>query len=247
MLLEGKVAWITGASRGIGQACAIAFASEGASVIISSRNSEHLQSTAEQIRNQTGSDPLLLPYDVTDKDKIKEAASIVLKTYKRLDVLVNNAGIMQSARLGMITQDMIKETFESNTYSAINHMQYASRIMARHHIGSIINVSSILGRFGGESEVVYSGSKAALIGSSLSAAKELAPLNIRVNIVAPGFIDTDLIQNLSPARKQEILSMIKMGRIGRPEEVANVMVFLASDAASYITGQIIGVDGGMLI
>jgi 3-oxoacyl-[acyl-carrier protein] reductase len=247
MLLEGKVAWVTGASRGIGKETAIALAAEGASVVMSAREVDHLKDTAAQIKEMGAAEPMLLAYDLTDKTRIKEAFLSVQKTYKRLDAIVNNAGILESALLGMISEEMLDRVFSINTYSVIYHMQYASRMMARQRSGSIVNVSSILGRFGGVGEVVYSGSKAALIGASFSAAKELAPVNVRVNVVAPGFIDTDMVRQIPQEKYDEHIASIKMGRIGKPEDVAHMITFLASDRATYVTGQVIGVDGGMLI
>jgi 3-oxoacyl-[acyl-carrier protein] reductase len=162
-------------------------------------------------------------------------------------VLVNNAGILQDALLGMIPDAMIRQTIDVNTVGPIYHVQEASRLMARNKSGSIINVTSIIGRFGNEGQAVYGASKAALIGLTLSAAKELARHNIRVNAVAPGFINTDMVKQLTEQKYGERMKSIKMGRIGEPEDVANAILFLASDLSSYVTGQVLGVDGGMLI
>ncbi|CAM3644928.1 SDR family NAD(P)-dependent oxidoreductase [Marinicrinis lubricantis] len=247
MLLEEKIAWVTGASRGIGQAAAVALAAEGAHVVISARKMENLSETSERIKSLGMNPPLLLAYDVSNRGETKEALSSVQKAYKRLDVLVNNAGMLEKAMLGMITEESLHRMFAVNLYSVIFHMQYASRLMMRQKSGSMINISSILGRFGSPGYVAYSASKAALIGASKSAAKELAPSNIRVNVVAPGFIDTNLIRQFPAKTIDEQIKSIRMGRIGDPTDVASMIAFLASDRSAYVTGQVIGVDGGMIV
>ena len=169
------------------------------------------------------------------------------KNVGQLDAVVNNAGILDDALLGMVNEQQLSRTFAVNTEAVIFHMQYASRLMMKQKSGSIINVSSIIGRVGNIGQTVYSASKAAVIGATYSAAKELAVHNIRVNAVAPGFIETDMTKQLSANKFEERLKEIKMGRIGKAEEVANVIIFLASDQSTYVTGQVIGVDGGMVI
>lgn len=247
MLLAGKVAWVTGASRGIGQATALALAKQGATVVLAARSEEHLADTLAKFQTEKLAQPLLVGYDAASPNEIKEAFRAVQKKYKHLDILVNNAGVLQDAFLGMVTEAMMEETFSINLQAVIYHMQYASRWMMRQRQGSIVNVSSIIGRVGNEGQVIYGASKAGVIGATLSAAKEFAPHNIRVNAVAPGFINTDMTKQLPEDKFKERLDSIKMKRIGQPEEVANVAMFLASPLASYVTGQIIGVDGGMLV
>ncbi len=167
----------------------------------------------------------------------------MFKLTKKLDILVANAGVLDDALIGMVTQSQIENTFNTNTFGVLYCAQYASRLMGRNKCGSIINMTSIMGTHGNIGQAVYAGSKAAVIGITKSLSKELAPLNIRVNAIAPGVIDTDMVATLAAER----IASIKMGRIGRPEEVANVALFLASDLSTYVTGQVIGVDGGMII
>ncbi|MBW7475056.1 SDR family oxidoreductase [Paenibacillus oenotherae] len=246
MLLENKVIWITGASRGIGKASALRLASEGALLVLAARDEAKLNETADEIEQQGCSRPLVLPYDVSNVQSVKEAFGMFLKHHKRLDAMVNNAGILEEALLPMITPEQVDRIFAINVYATIYHMQYASRIMMRNKSGSIINLSSIIGQAGKEGLTVYGASKAAIVGATLSASKELAPFNIRVNAIAPGFIDTDMVQTLSEQKYQERVSAIKMRRAGTPEEVANTVVYLSSELSTYVTGQLIGVNGGML-
>jgi len=246
-MLDGKVVWITGASRGIGRAIALACAAEGARTVLVAREQAHLQDVAEAIRGLHAPEPILLDYDITDLRAVGAAFSQVHKETRRLDALVNNAGIMQDALLGMVSADQIQQTFAVNVFALLYHMQYASRLMARRQAGSIINISSIIGRFGNSGQTVYGASKAAVIGATQSAAKELAPQGIRVNAIAPGFIQTDMVRQLASDKFDERLASVRMGRIGTPEDIAQAAVFLASDRSSYVTGQILGVDGAMVV
>lgn len=246
--LEGKVAVVTGASRGIGLACAQQLAQAGASVVMLSRDEASLQAGADQIRAAvSGAQLQLIACDVADPASVRDAFQAVFKAYKKLHVLVANAGVLDDALIGMVTRDQIDRTFGINTFGTLYCAQYASRLMARSGGGSIINVSSIIGRTGNVGQAVYAGSKAAVIGITQSLAKELAPQNIRVNAIAPGFIDTDMARSIPPEKFAERVASIKMGRMGTAEEVAGAVTFLASELSTYVTGQVIGVDGGMLI
>ena len=166
---------------------------------------------------------------------------------KRLDILVNNAGILRDKLIGMISDAEIEELFDVNVIGLIKITQLAARLMTRRKSGSIINVSSIVGRRGNSGQTVYSATKSAVIGVTFSAAKELAPMNIRVNAVAPGLIQTSMIDAIPEDKRKSLESQIAMGRIGSAQDVADTILFLASDLSSYVTGQVIGVDGGLVI
>lgn len=247
-LLEGKVVWITGASRGIGRSIALSCAVEGARTILVARQLNHLEETSRLICDAGGIEPILCDYDITSQASVGKAFNQVFKQVRQLDVLVNNAGVMHDALIGMVSAEQIEQTFSVNVFAALYHIQYASRLMARGgNGGSIINISSIMGRFGNSGQSVYCASKAALIGVTKSCAKEMASQQIRVNAIAPGFINTDLIGRLTQNQLQHQSSMVGMGRIGDPDDVARSVLFLGSDLSKYVTGQIIGVDGGMIV
>jgi len=245
MLLEGRTGWITGASRGIGRATALEAARHGATVLLTARSLRGLKDIADEITRIGGAPPKLVPCDVSDEASLKQAFREVHGHTKRLDFVVNNAGILRDALLGMVVTPQIDEVMRTNVYAVIQVMQYAARVMKPQKSGSIVNVASIIGRTGNEGQVVYSASKAAVIGATKSAARELASFGVRVNAVAPGVIDTSMIADIPVAKMEELKHSIKMGRLGKAEEVANVICLLASGYTSYVTGQIIGVDGGM--
>ncbi|MCR8660524.1 SDR family NAD(P)-dependent oxidoreductase [Paenibacillus endoradicis] len=246
-MLTNKKIFITGSTRGIGRETAIVCAAHGATLILHGRDMVTLEKLKEEIISQYGVTVHILAYDVRDTSEIKNAFVWIKKNVGRLDVLVNNAGVLDDALLGMINEGQMSNTFAINIEAVIYHMQFASRLMAKQKHGSIINVSSIIGKTGNAGQTVYGASKAAVIGATYSASKELGSHNIRVNAVAPGFIDTDMTKQLTEDKYAQRISEIRMNRIGKPEEVANTILFLASDLSSYITGQVIGVDGGMVI
>jgi 3-oxoacyl-[acyl-carrier protein] reductase len=245
MNFDGQVVWITGASRGIGRATAEHFARLGATLVLGARTASALEPVASAISDSAAVPPMLVPYDVADPAQVKEAFRSVAKAHSRLDVLVNAAGAMVVTPLSTLTYDNLEGAFRTNAFSAIQHMQLGARLMARNKSGSIVNLSSIVGRLGAPGQIAYAASKAAIIGASLAAAKELVALGIRVNVVAPGFIATDLTSSLSAQVRSEAVEAIGMKRAGAAHEVADAIVFLASSMSSYITGQVLGVDGGM--
>lgn len=246
MLLKNKVALVTGGTRGIGLATVQRFCEEGAFVFINGRD-EDLTNHISKKFNLQGYNTKALCFDVSNPEDVSNAFKIVFKEAKGIDILVNNAGVLDDALIGMVTTTQILDTFGANTFSVLYTSQYASRLMSRKKAGSIINLSSIIGTNGNKGQAVYAGSKSAVIGITKSLAKELAHSNIRVNAIAPGFINTDMARSIPEDIYQERVDSIAMKRIGEVTDVANAVVFLASDLSNYVTGQIIGVDGGMLI
>jgi 3-oxoacyl-[acyl-carrier protein] reductase len=247
MKLDNKVVLVTGASRGIGQAVAVQLAMAGAQVVIHSRSHEGLDETDKKIIDGNGLKPLRVIYDVRDENEMKQVFLKIKKSFGGLDGLVNNAGIMTEGLLGMVKSDDVSNLLDINVKSVLLHMQLASRLMMKNKSGSIVNISSIIGVRGSEGSSAYAASKAAVIGATLSASKEWAAVGIRVNAVAPGFIETDLTAHYEDERKEKLLEKIKMNRFGKAEEVADAVTFLLSNHSSYITGQVLGVDGGMVI
>ena len=246
-MLKDKYALITGASKGIGKEIAETFAANGANVVLLGRNLDQLNETRKQIVEKYNVICEIYHCDIKiDADLASVFADLKSKGIK-VNILVNNAGVMIDAPLMMVKNDTIEANIETNLIAAIKVTKYAMKSMVAARNGSIINISSIVGRFGSAGQSVYSASKSGLIGFSKSLSKELAPLNIRVNVLAPGFIETDLTKDLSDKVKEKTLSNIGMRRFGQSKDVANAALFLASDLSVYITNQIIGVDGGMVI
>ena len=244
MLLKDKKIIVTGAAHGIGQAISQVFVKNGASVLITDK-SQHLEEVAKTLKGYGEIKSVI--GDIRDDNHLMNLIKICRKDWGGLDVLINNAGITIKSKLGMTSKEDTKNLFETNIYAIITLSQYAIRAMTKSKSPVIINIASIAGTQGMDGLVCYSASKAAVVGFTLSAAKELAGNNIRVNAIAPGFTDTAMNKNLSEEEFEEQINNIGLRRAGNPEDVANCALYLASDLSSYITGQVIGVDGGMKV
>lgn len=233
-LLENKVALITGAGRGIGKVIAEQFIADGAIVYVNDLTEPDVE----------GAKPIC--FDVTDSTALKAGLMNIYKAEGRIDVVVNNAAIIQNQKLGMVTKPLLEKMYAVNVFAVIDMIQIASRLMSRNGGGCFVNMASVTGVVGSPGQVAYSASKGAVISITKSAAKELAPMNIRVNAVAPGIVKTERFEELYEATGNKIderIGRIALGRLGTPQDIANAVSFLASDRASYISGQVLGVDG----
>ena len=246
-LLQNKICLVTGTSRGIGACIVRRFAQEGAVVYANARMPGSIDSVCRELSGTYHTDIIPVYFDVRDQAGARKAFLQIRRERAGLDVLVNNAGVMQDALTGMITREQMEETFTTNICAVIDMLQIAARIMVSHKSGSIINMSSIVGLEGNPGQLVYSASKGAVLALTKTAAKELAPDNVRVNAVAPGMIDTDMFHSIGEKNVQDRIRNIRMGRLGTPEDVADAVVFLASDMSGYKTGEVIGVRGGAVI
>jgi 3-oxoacyl-[acyl-carrier protein] reductase len=245
--LSERVAIVTGSTRGIGLATAKRLALSGANVVINARQDDvHLAEAAELLRADAKSQILPIAADVGSAQGAASLVKTAFDAFRRIDVLVNNAGILKEAPIGMIGSDDIKSLIDANLGSVLNMTQAVSRVMARRKAGAIVNLTSIMGRRGRAGQFVYSATKAGVIGATLAAAKELSKSGIRVNAVAPGYIETSMTQHVTDVQKTALTSNIPAGRAGTPDDVAAAICFLVSDFAQYITGQVLGVDGGMI-
>lgn len=240
-----KVALVTGGSRGIGRAIAQTLAKRGATVVISYAGNEAAATETVKSIVDAGGKAKAIRFDVADSEACGKAVDDVMKEFSRLDILVNNAGVAIDGLLMRFKDEDWDKTLDTNLKGAFSLMRAVSRPMMKQKGGSIVNVSSIVGEMGNAGQAAYSASKAGLIGLTKSIARELASRNIRVNCVTPGFITTDMTAGLNEELKKKMADAIPLSRIGNAEEVANAVAFLASDLASYITGEVLKVNGGM--
>ncbi len=245
--LDGKVALITGASRGIGKQIALTFAGMGASIGVNfSRNVEKANEVVEQIK-ALGVDAIALQFDVSNPEQVDLGVSKLLEKFSKVDILVNNAGIASDGLLMRTKAEDWQKTIDINLSSCFHLCKAVSKPMMKARVGRVINISSVIGEMGNAGQVAYAASKAGIFGLTKSLAKELGSRNITVNSVTPGYIETDMTSDIDKERIDKMLSQIPAGRLGSVEDVANLVAFLASEQSSYITGQTLGVNGGMYL
>jgi 3-oxoacyl-[acyl-carrier protein] reductase len=244
-LLAGQVALVTGASRGIGKSIALALAEAGANVVINyAGNAEAATQVVEQAKG-LGVEAFAIQGHVGDSSVFENMVKQVVDTYGRIDILVNNAGITRDNLIMRMKESEFDDVIETNLKGVFNGIKAVTRPMMKQRSGKIINISSVVGVLGNAGQANYVAAKAGVIGLTKSSARELASRNITVNCIAPGFIETDMTEQLSEELRQGMLAGIPLARLGSPEEIAKVALFLASDNASYMTGQTLHVDGGM--
>lgn len=243
-MLSDKVAIVTGASRGIGRAIALALASQGAKVVASARNAEALAQLAEEIKAQ-GGDALAVVGDVALEEDANNLVKQAVEAYGQVDVFVNNAGITRDGLLLRMKNDDWDAVLDTNLKGAFLCTRAVAKVMSKQRSGRIINISSVVGEMGNAGQANYCASKAGLLGLTKSVARELARRNVTVNAITPGFITTEMTEDMTEKAQEAMTEQIPLGRPGSAADVANAVIFLASDQSAYITGQVLGVNGGM--
>jgi 3-oxoacyl-[acyl-carrier protein] reductase len=246
MKLEGRVALVTGASQGIGHACALALAREGATVAVAARNRQKLDELVSELTSAGGKAAAFV-MDVTDEEQVKSAIKSAIAQFGKIDILVNNAGVTRDQLLMRMKRADWDTVLNTNLTSAYLCTQQVIASMLKQRWGRIINITSVFGQMGQAGQANYAASKAGLIGLTMAMAREVASRNITCNAVAPGFIETSMTAALSEEFKENAVKNIPLGRVGSPEDVASAVRFLASDEAAYITGHVLNVNGGLLM
>lgn len=245
MRFEGKTAIVTGGSRGIGRACVARLAAEGAKVaFVYNSNQQAADSLLDELKSAPG-EVRALQADVRDLKRAHQLVDALFDEWERIDVLINSAGVVKDGLLGAMTVDQWRDVIETNLGGTFNYCHAVTQPMMMARCGSIVNLSSTAAEFASRGQVNYAASKGGINGLTRALAKELAPRNVRVNAIAPGMIETDMSQVVRGIAGDQIKKMIPLKRIGRPEEIASVAAFLASDEAAYLTGQVVRVDGGL--
>lgn len=245
MNLTGKVALVTGASRGIGRAIALDLARKGADVVVNYAGNAALAEEVVGMIQEMGRKSMAIQADVANREQVEAMIATTIKEFGALHILVNNAGITRDQLILRMKEEDWDKVLDTNLKGAFHTIKAVTRQMMKQREGRIINISSVVGVAGNAGQINYSASKAGLIGLTKTAARELAARNITVNAVAPGYIESDMTDQLSDEIKNELFKQIPLGRLGKPEDVSALVTFLASDAASYITGQVFHVNGGM--
>ena len=246
-MLKGKCAVVTGATRGIGRAIAIKLASLGADIVVNYRSSIEEANTLKEELAALGAEVLLVKADVSIEEEAKNLIEKAKDNFGKVDILVNNAGIVKDGLILRMKKEDFDQVVDVNLKGTFNCMRYVAPIMVKQKRGKIINISSIVGIIGNAGQVNYAASKAGVIAMTKSIAKELGSRGIQVNAIAPGYINTSMTESLNEKIKDEMLKMIPLKRFGMPEDVAKAVGFLASEDSDYITGQVIKVDGGMVM
>ena len=246
-MFKNKTVVVTGASRGIGRAIAIAFARQGANLVLNYNSSAKSVEEVLQLIQAEGGNAVAVKADVSKSEEAKNLIQTAVETFGSIDILVNNAGITKDMLLMRMTDEQFEQVIDINLKGTFYCLKYASNYMLKQRSGKIINMASVVGLTGNAGQANYAASKAGIIGLTKSAAKELAPRGITVNAIAPGFIQTEMTDALSDKVKDAYIQMIPLKKLGSVDDVANTACFLASEGANYITGQVIQVDGGMLM
>lgn len=247
MLVDGKVAIVTGASRGIGRAIALKLAKAGAKVLINYAGNAKAANEVKELINRDGGEAIVYQANVANGEEVKEMVKAAIEAFGGVDILVNNAGITRDVPLAMMKEEDFDAVINTNLKGVYNCTKAVIKPMLKRKGGSIINMASVVGLMGNAGQANYAAAKAGLIGFTKSTARELASRNITANAIAPGFIATEMTEAMTEQAKAEMSGKIPLGRAGTPEDVAEAVLFLASDVAKYITGQTLNVDGGMVM